>query len=138
MRVLAIDHGEKRIGVAVSDETGTLASPLTIISHTSRLMDAQRIADLAAEKGAGLILVGQSMDEEGFPNLAGRRAGRFVEQLKKHTLIPIRLWDESLTTQDALLANKTIKKSPGKNRREVDDLAAAILLQSFLEANREA
>jgi RNase H-fold protein (predicted Holliday junction resolvase) len=96
-----------------------------IISHTPG-DGRQRVADLVAEKGAGLILVGQSLDELGIPNLAGRRAGRFVEELKKHTLIPIRLWDESLTTQDALLANKTMKKSPGKNRREVDDLAAAI------------
>ena len=138
MRVLSIDHGEKRIGVAVSDETGTLASPLMIISHASRLMDAKRIANLAAEKQAGLILVGQSLDEQGVPNLAGRRAGRFAEVLKKHTAIPVKLWDESLTTQDALIARAKMKKPIGKNRQRVDDLAAALLLQSYLEAIREA
>ncbi len=137
MRVLSIDHGEKRIGVALSDETGMLASPLMIISHTSRLKDAQRVANLAAEKQAGLILVGQSLDEQGIPNLAGRRAGRFAEELKKHTAIPIKMWDESLTTQDALIASSKMKKSIGKNRRRIDDLAAAILLRSYLEANRE-
>ena len=138
MRVLSIDHGEKRIGVAVSDETGTLASPLMIISHASRLMDAKRIANLAAEKQAGLILVGQSLDEQGIPNLAGCRAGRFAEELKKHTAIPVKLWDESLTTQDALIARAKMKKPIGKNRQRVDDLAAALLLQSYLEAIREA
>ena len=137
MRVLAIDHGEKRIGIAVSDETGTLARPLMIINHTSRMLDAQRVANLAAENHTGLILVGQSLDEGGIPNLAGRRASRFVEELMIQTSIPIKLWDESLSTQDALIAHRMMKKSIGKKREHVDDLAAATLLQSYLEANRE-
>ena len=76
MVVLGIDHGEKRIGVAVSDSTGTIARPLTILQHASRTAEARQVLDLALEHQAGVIVVGESTDEEGAPNLAGRRAGR--------------------------------------------------------------
>src|SRR5574338_1698418 len=104
MRILAVDHGEKHIGLALSDPTGTIASPLTVIKHVSRLMDAALVANLAAEKDAGLIVIGQSFDEEGTPNLAGRRAAKFAEALKQQTSVPVVLWDESFSTQDALAA----------------------------------
>jgi putative holliday junction resolvase len=101
MRILAVDHGEKRIGLAISDPTGTLASPLTVIKHVSRLMDAAQVANLAAENEVGLIVIGQSFDEEGNPNLAGRRAAKFAEALREQTRIPVELFDESFSTQDA-------------------------------------
>ena len=101
MRVLAVDHGEKRIGLAVSDPTATIASPLTVIKHVSRTMDAAQVANLAEEIDVSLIVVGQSFDEEGLPNLAGRRAAKFAEALREQTQIPIVLWDESFSTQDA-------------------------------------
>src|SRR5262245_38354544 len=101
MRILAVDHGEKRIGLALSDPTGTIASQLTVIKHISRLIDAGQVANLATEHRAGLIVIGQSFDEEGHPNLAGRRAAKFAQALKEQTQIPIVLWDESFSTQDA-------------------------------------
>ncbi len=74
MRILAVDHGEKRIGLALSDPTATIASPFKVIEHVSRMLDAAQVATLAQENDAGLIVIGQSFDEEGLPNLAGRRA----------------------------------------------------------------
>ena len=82
MRILAVDHGEKRIGLALSDPTATLASPLKVIEHISRLLDCAQVVNLAQENEAGLIVIGQSFDEDGNPNLAGRRAARFAEALK--------------------------------------------------------
>ena len=79
MRIMAVDHGEKRIGLALSDPNAILASPLKVIEHVSRLVDAAQVADLAAQNEVGLIVIGQSFDEEGRPNLAGRRAARFAE-----------------------------------------------------------
>ena len=79
MRVLAVDHGEKRIGLAISDPNGTIANPLTVVKHVSRALDAAQVATVASEQDAGLIIVGQSFDEDGQPNLAGRRAARFAE-----------------------------------------------------------
>ena len=74
MRILAVDHGEKRIGLALSDPTATIASPLKVIQHVSRLIDAAQVAEIAMQNEVGLIVVGQSYDEEGNPNPAGRSA----------------------------------------------------------------
>ena len=104
MRILAVDHGEKRIGLALSDPTATIASPFKVIEHVSRLMDAAQVATLAQENEVGLIVVGQSFDEEGQPNLAGRRAAKFAATLREQTSTPVVLWDESFSTQDARAA----------------------------------
>jgi putative Holliday junction resolvase len=93
LRVLAVDHGEKRIGLALSDPTGTIANPFKVIEHVSRLMDAAQVANLAQESEVGLIVIGQSFDEEGRPNLAGRRAAKFAEALKQQSQIPVVLCD---------------------------------------------
>ena len=61
MRILSVDHGEKQIGLAISDPTATIASPLRVIEHVSRLMDAAQVANLASENEAALIVVGQSL-----------------------------------------------------------------------------
>jgi putative pre-16S rRNA nuclease len=136
MRVLAVDHGEKQIGLALSDPTATLASPLKVIQHVSRLMDAAQVADLAQENDVGLIVIGQSFDEEGRPNLAGRRAAKFGEALKEQTQIPIVLWDESFSTQDARAARIELGVSRKKRSGHQDALAAVVILQSYLESNR--
>lgn len=136
MRILAVDHGEKRIGLALSDPTATIASPLKVIEHVSRLMDAAQTANLAHENQVGLIVIGQSFDEEGRPNLAGRRAAKFAETLKEQTEIPIVLWDESFSTQDARLTRIELGVSRKKRGGHQDALAAVVILQSYLESNR--
>ncbi len=134
MRILAVDHGEKRIGVALSDPTATIANPLTVIQHVSRVIDAAQVAALAAEHGAGLIVVGQSFDEEGRPNLAGRRAARFAEALRQQTSLPVELWDESLSTQTARAARLQMGVSRKKRAGHLDEMAATVILQSYLDA----
>jgi putative Holliday junction resolvase len=136
MRILAVDHGEKRIGLALSDPTGTVASPLSVIKHVSRLMDAAQVAALAAEHGAARIVIGQSFDEEGHPNLAGRRAAKFAEALQEQTPIPVVLWDESFSTQDARAARIELGVSRRKRAGHQDALAAVVILQSYIESQR--
>ena len=138
MRILAIDHGEKRIGLALSDPTATIASPLKVIEHSSRLMDAAQVANLAEENEVGLIVIGQSFDEEGNPNLAGRRAARFAEALKEQTQTPIVLWDESVSTQDARAARIELSVSRKKRAGHQDAFAAVMILQSYLESQRKS
>lgn len=138
MRILAVDHGEKRIGLALSDPTATLASPLTVIKHVSRLMDAAQVANLAAENDAGLIVIGQSFDEEGNPNLAGRRAAKFAEALREQTQIPVELFDESFSTQDARSTVIELGFSRKKRAGHHDSLAAVMILRSYIEANRKS
>ena len=136
MRILAVDHGEKRIGLALSDPTGTIANPLTVIKHISRTMDAAQVANLAAEYGAELIVIGQSFDEEGHPNLAGRRAAKFAQALKEQTQLPVVLWDESFSTQDARTARIELGDSRKKRAGHQDALAAVIILRSYIESNK--
>ena len=134
MRILAVDHGEKRLGLAISDPTTTIASPLRVIKHVSRLLDAAQVASLAAENDAGLIVIGQSFDEEGLPNLAGRRAARFAETLKEQTQIPVILWDESFSTQDARATHIEMGVSRKNRSGHLDELAAVMILRSYLES----
>ena len=135
MRILAIDPGSKHIGVAVSDPTGTIANPLSVLAHVSRLVDAAGVAELAASQGAGLIVVGQSLDEEGNPSFEGRRAARFAQAIKTQTSVPVILWDESFTTQDARSARIHMGASRKDRAGHLDQLAATVLLQSYLDTN---
>jgi len=136
MRILAVDHGEKRIGLALSDPTTTIASPLSVIKHVSRLLDAAQVANLANENEAGLIVIGQSFDEEGNPNLAGRRAAKFAETLKEQTQIPVELFDESFSTQDARATRIEMGVSRKKRSGHMDELAAVMILRSYIESRR--
>lgn len=138
MRILAVDHGEKRIGLALSDPTATIAAPLKVIQHVSRLLDAAQVADIAAQNDAGLVIVGQSYDEDGNPNPAGRRAARFADELRNQTSIPVEMWDESNSTQIARAARIELGVSRKKRSGHQDEFAAVVILQSYLEAKRDA
>ena len=136
MRILAVDHGEKRIGLALSDPTTTIASPLRVVKHVSRLLDAAQVANLATENEVGLIVIGQSFDEEGNPNLAGRRAAKFAEALKEQTNIPVELFDESFSTQDARATRIEMGVSRKKRAGHMDELAAVMILRSYIESKK--
>lgn len=135
MRILAVDPGEKRIGIAISDPTGTIANPLTVLKHVARPIDAAAIAQLAGEHGAGLIVIGQNLDIEGEPTLQSRRAGRLAEAIRTQTAVPVQMWDESGSTKTAQAARIAMGVRRSKRRGHVDDLAATVILQSYLDAN---
>jgi putative Holliday junction resolvase len=134
-RIMAIDPGEKRLGIAISDESGTIANPLTVIKHVARLIDAAAIAQLAKEYGAGLIVVGQALDSEGYLGPAARRSARLAEALRTQTDLPIKFWDESGSTRSAQAAQVAMGVSRSKRKGHLDDLAATIILQSYLDEN---
>ena len=133
MRILAVDPGSKRIGIALSDPTGTIASPLKVVNHISRPIDAATIAALAQEYEAEMIIVGQSLDEEGKPTVQGRSAARLSAAIRSQTDLPVLLWDESHSTQQARQSQLTLGTPKRKRQGHVDDLAAAAILQSFLD-----
>lgn len=138
MRILAVDPGSKHIGLAISDLTGTIANPLTVLTHVSRLVDVGVVAELAASGEAGLIVIGQSFEDDGRPSFEGRRSARFAEALKTQTGIPVVLWEESFTTQDARSARIQMSTSRKNRSGHIDDLAATVLLQSYLDANPQS
>ncbi len=134
MRILAIDPGEKRIGVAISDPTGTIANPLTVIAHVSRLTDAAVIAQLAHEHNVERIIVGQALNEENRPTPQSRRAYKLAAAIRTQTSIPVELWDESGSTQAARQSRLAMGVSRRKRRGHLDDIAATYLLQTYLDA----
>jgi putative holliday junction resolvase len=136
VRVLAVDHGERRLGIAISDPTGMLARPLLIFEHKSRAADVLRVLDLAREQQAQAIVVGESLDEQGQPNQAGRRARLFAEALRQSSMLIVVMWDESLSSQDAR-SWRIAGGAPRKRRRaRIDAAAAAVMLQTYLDAQQ--
>jgi putative holliday junction resolvase len=134
MRILAVDPGEKNIGLAISDPTGNIANPLQVLRHTARQADAQAIVQIAAELQASLIVVGQNLDEEGQPTFEGRRSARLAAAIRKATELPIELWDESFSTKTAIQARRDMNVSRKKRRGHLDDIAATVILQSYLDS----
>lgn len=132
MRILAVDPGDKRIGLALSDATGTIATPLLILAHESREADAARIAALAAEHGVERIVVGQAYGEDGQPNLSGRKAARLAGALRAASSLPVELWEESDSTQTALAARRAVagRKAAAE---PIDAHAAAVILQDYID-----
>jgi putative Holliday junction resolvase len=136
MRILAVDPGSKNIGLAISDPTGTIASPLTILKHVSRSDDASKIIHLAVEYKAELIIVGQALDDDGVPNFEGRKAARLAGALRAQTDLQVGLWDESFSTRTAQTARRELGSPKQKRKGHMDDLAATVILQSYLDAQR--
>ncbi len=138
MRVLGIDPGDKNIGVAISDPTGTIANPLTVVQHVSRPINTATIAQLARENGAGKIVVGQSFDLDGKPSFQGRKAARLAAAIRTQTNLPVELWDEAYSTQEARIARIQMGASRSKRRGHLDELAATVILQSYLDRSPDA
>ncbi len=135
-RVLGVDYGDVRTGIAVSDEGRFLASGIATLRENGMLRTADRVAKEASDRAVSLIVVGlpRNMDGSYGPRAEVIRA--FVGHLAERTEIPIELWDERLTTVEA---HRILSASDvgGKRRRAVvDTLAAEIILQSYLDAHR--
>jgi len=136
MRILALDHGTKRIGVAVSDETRTIAQPLEFIPAEPFADFLARLKQLLVEKEIGLILVGLPRNMDGSYGPAALKVQTFVAALKDAIAVPIKTWDERLTSSQAnkILIQGNVRRD--KRKEKVDKMAAAILLQSYLEERR--
>src|SRR5688500_5444988 len=134
MRVLAIDHGTKRMGIAISDPSGMIALPLEFIPAEPFAPFLERLKQLIAEKEVEMILVGMPRNMDGSYGPAAAKVQEFVAVLKETIAIPLKLWDERLTSTQAnrMLVQADVRR---KDRKEkVDKAAAAILLQSFLDS----
>jgi putative pre-16S rRNA nuclease len=135
MRLLAVDPGEKHIGVAVSDPSGIIARPLTTLLHESRAKDAERLVALALEHEVEGIVVGMAFTAEGEIGLQGRRAERLTEFLRTQTHLPVMTHDESYSSAAAQALMLASGKKRRERREQIHAVAAAALLQSYLDAN---
>ena len=134
MRILAVDPGEKNLGIALSDPSGTIANPLQVLKHVSRAIDAAAIAQIAADHQVDLILVGQALDDEGRSTPQSRRAFRLAAAIRNQTDLPVELWDEYGSTQAARSARRAMGASRRKRGGHLDELAATYILQTYLDA----
>lgn len=136
-RIMAIDPGEKRIGVAISDETGSLARGHSVIKHESLKLDCQKIAELAHLNGVSKIIVGNPIGEDGEERPQTRHAQKVAESLAECSDLPVELWDESGSTQKARQNRLEAGVKRDKRGGHLDEVAAAVILQSWLDGRIE-
>ncbi|MCY4024293.1 MAG: Holliday junction resolvase RuvX [Anaerolineaceae bacterium] len=136
MKLLAIDHGERRLGLATCDSSGLVARELTILPRRTRREDFAAIQEHAAREGARALLVGLPLND-----LSARRererctiVRRWAGRLARATGLPVTLWDEQLSSIEAQQLARARKRGP---RAPIDDLAARVILQSYLDALRD-
>jgi len=134
MRILAIDHGTKRMGIAISDEMLTIAQPLEYIAAEPLDKFFDRLKQIIADKQISLIVVGVPRNMDGTYGPAAARVQEFVTALKEAVTVPIKTWDERLTSVQAnrYLIEADVRRS--RRKEKVDKTAAAILLQSYLDS----
>ncbi len=137
-RILALDLGRRRIGLALSDELHLTAQGLETLERTNLRRDLDRLAGVARERGVALFLMGNPMHLDGSEGRQSAWVREFAGKLEARTGLPVRLWDERLTTVEAGRVLRSSGISLNKRKRAVDRVAAVILLESFLDAARAA
>ena len=134
MRAVGIDLGEKRIGVAISDSGGSLATPYEVVTRTgSRDEDHRRIKAIVEEVEAEILVVGLPLSLDGTEGKAAQGARQEAEAIGQTISVPIELHDERLTTVEAERILKEQGLGAAERRNVVDKVAAAILLQAWME-----
>lgn len=133
MKILGLDHGTKRIGVAVSDDLGITARGLSTIERKGLERDILVIVDLVRELGVEKIILGYPITLSGEEGMACERVRKFAGVLESRLDIPVILWDETLSTVEAesILRESAVKRK--KRKKFIDSLAAAIILQAYLD-----
>ena len=135
MKILGLDYGEARIGVAVSDALGILANPLDTICEKDRALQLEKTARVARENGVGKIVVGNPKRMDGSLGHRAEYTEEFARDLSKMLDIPYVMWDERLSSTEAHRILESGGVSGKKRKTKVDKIAAVIILQGYLDAN---
>jgi putative Holliday junction resolvase len=137
VRAIALDLGSRRIGVALSDSGGTVATPYETVQRSGdRARDHRRVAALAEETGAEVVVVGLPLSLDGKVGPAARAILDEVGELRVALPVEVVTWDERLSTVEAERSLRAMKVRKGDRRRVVDRLAATVILQSWLDAGQ--
>lgn len=134
-RILAIDYGRKRIGLALSDELGLTAQPFETLTRTNRRDDLRRLREVCRKHGVRQVIVGHPVHMTGEAGAMADEAARFASRVQKELGISVELVDERLTSWEARQTVSGTMASRRK-RRSLDDVAAAVLLRDYLEQKR--
>jgi putative Holliday junction resolvase len=133
MRILGLDHGTKRIGIAVSDPMGWTAQGVTVLERTTNEKDLARIAEIVEEKGVERVVVGLPVNMDGSIGPKAKEVLAFVERLAASLGLPVETVDERLTTSAAQRSLIEGGMSRRKRRGRVDRIAAQLILQTYLD-----
>ena len=141
MRLLSLDVGQRRIGVAIADPTGIIATPLMTIVRETREQDFAAIAEVVRKHEVKQVVVGLPLSLDGSESGQARTTKRFAGMLQRRLSVPVVLWDERFTTREAeaiLLRTRSAgARRKARDRGEVDAIAAAVILQSYLDSAAE-
>lgn len=133
---MGLDVGDKRIGVALSDEGALIASPRETLERRGNRKDIAHLLDLAKREEVGEVVVGMPLSLDGTEGPQAAKVGRFVDALRAETALPVTTWDERLTTVGAERALLEGDMSRAKRKQTVDRVAAALILQGYLDSRR--
>ena len=138
MRTLGLDIGDRRIGLAVGDDDSSLAVPAGVVYRTRLKQDVARILEIAAERGAECIVAGLPLSVNGSEGPQARKVRAFLRRLEASTSLQVVTVDERYSTAEAerLLRQRDVK--PSRRREQVDAVAAAVILQEYLDRSRSA
>ena len=134
MRILALDPGSVRVGVAISDELRMIARPVEFIPAEPFMALVDRVKELIRDQQVELIVVGMPRNMDGTYGEAATKAREFMAALKDVIVVPIRTWDERLTTVSAAKALRSGGTKAANQRGKIDAAAAAVLLQGYLDS----
>ena len=136
MKILCVDYGDSRTGLAISDEGEILASPLETVYMRDFDRCAQMVAEAALKNGAGMIVVGDPINMNNTRGERSEKCRRFAEKLRELLDIPVRMWDERSSTVTAIQYMNDVNKRGKKRKAVLDQAAAAVILDSYLDYRR--
>ena len=137
MKILAVDYGDTRTGLAISDRTEFLATPVGTVTERNAERLAQKVADSAKEKGAELIVVGLPINMNGTRGPRAEKCEAFAQMLKELVDCPVEMWDERSTTVTAHNILNTTNVRGKARKAVVDTVAASVILESYLDHRRK-
>ncbi len=134
MRILGLDYGKKRIGVALCDELGLTAQGLTVIERKNKQRDLESLKHYVQTYAVEKIVIGYPLRLDGTVGIQCEEVDRFIKAMASVLPLPIIRWDETLTTKDAEAILRTANVKPKKRKAVVDKIAAGMILQGYLDA----
>lgn len=136
MKIIAVDYGDSRTGIAASDILEMLATPICVIHEKDRELCADRTAEKIKELGGELVVVGNPINMNGTCGPASEKCRAFAELLRTRIAVPVEMWDERATTMIAHERMNEINKRGKKRREVIDAAAAAVILENYLGFRR--
>lgn len=136
MRIMAIDYGERRVGLAISDPAETMALSLGLFENYGTERDIERLAEKIIESGAEEVVIGLPINMDGTIGPSAKRVMGVVEQLKHRVSVPIVTWDERLTSEEAKVRMREVEMTKKRKKAHLNLVSAQIILEAYLAFRR--